>query len=335
MSTCAMRRRGCVIAASVILTLIFAPAASGSFPGKNGRIIFTGLANGGSIHPVGTDIYSLRSGSRTPLQLTSQRPASDASFSADGETIIFTRLGRCGGRPCESIYRMGQHGGAKRRITDMERYRTVVRDTNPSMSPDGQRIVFERAIGPGRKSRIFVMDQDGSRQRPLTGYYPTRSDGAEPKFSPDGKRIVFSRPEASGVRNLWIMNANGGNARPLTAAAAPDTPEFSPDYSPDGKLITFSRTSGVVQSGVVSVEQDVWVIGVDGSSEVNLTPGALYGADPSFAPDGDEIVFVGSSGEGGAGIYTMGADGSDPKLQSGSSGLASETDPAWQPLPRP
>ena len=114
------------------------------------------------------------------------------------------------------IYVVDADGGNLRRLTN-----NPLDESEPSWSPDGQRIVFVTTrVGEGARDenrQIFVMDADGDNQQKLTN-----SDFSEwePTWSPDGKRIAFTSSEhwnvAGGVWQIYVMDADGGNQRNLS-----------------------------------------------------------------------------------------------------------------------
>lgn len=92
----------------------------------------------------------------------------------------------------------------------------------PRWSPDGTRIAFLSKAGhSGARGRLWVMDSDGSRPRPLT------SDGVQPGFnwSPDGTMIAYVRfaDEDTSYANgtIWIVNLATGERRQVTTNPRP------------------------------------------------------------------------------------------------------------------
>jgi len=179
----------------------------------------------------------------------------------------------------------------------------------PSVSPDGQHVVFVKDVGTGAYD-IWIMNIDGSNQRPLT------SDQAyedHPGWSPDGSQIVFER----GYR-LYVMNADGSNAH---AISAPDAIEDRwPSWSPDGTRILFVRRGFGTDH--------VYTIRPDGSGLTPLTSGLDNDDSPSWSPDGSHVLF--SSGRGGVlAIWSMRSDGADLVRVSEGPPTPYDSYPAW------
>lgn len=104
-------------------------------------------------------------------------------------------------------------------------------DSDPSWSPDGTKIAFER-LNNGVRS-VFVMNSDGTGVEPLAGVTTSNFD---PRWSPDGTRIVFS---ANGT--IFITNSDG-------SSGFETLPSFCggfPRWSPDGTKILFSKGDGL------------------------------------------------------------------------------------------
>jgi Tol biopolymer transport system component len=133
-----------------------------------------------------------------------------------------------------------------------------------------------------------------------------------------GERIVFSsfNEQASPVpRDVFAMAPDGSGRVNLTGPGTdPALADSDPALSPDGSRIAY--TSGYRGSSAIDPEFDIWVMGADGSTKVNLTGDTTARPDsqPEFSPDGESIVFTAGHGPNGepAGIFVMGADGSNP-----------------------
>jgi hypothetical protein len=163
----------------------------------------------------------------------------------------------------QEIYVMNDDGSDVTRLTN-----NAARDSDPSWSPDGEKITFgsQRDGNP----EIYVMNADGSGQTRLTNN--NAIDGSS-GWSPDGEKIVFDSTR-DGNFEIYVMNAaDGGNPTRLTNNAAKD---FESRWSTDGEKIAFISTrDGNFEIYIMNA--------ADGSGQTNITnhPAADY--DPDFA----------------------------------------------------
>lgn len=150
------------------------------------------------------DVYVMGADGTGVRKLT-EGPAESYSpdWSPDGSKITFVRNL---GYPNEEIYLVSPRGGRARRLTH-----NPLNDNSPSWSPDGSRIAF--GSFRGGTWNIYVMNRDGSQQRPLT----RQREGANvfPAWSPDGSSIAFSGYRA-GNYDVYVMNADGTGVSRLT-----------------------------------------------------------------------------------------------------------------------
>ena len=104
--------------------------------------------------------------------------------------------------------------------------------TNASLSPTGQRALFEY------RGEIFTAPKEKGDWRNIT----RNSAAAErsPVWSPDGKKIAWFS-DASGEYQLMISDQEGLE-KPKVIAIDKPTFFFKPTWSPDGKYIAFSDT---------------------------------------------------------------------------------------------
>src|SRR5207248_3099936 len=167
-------------------------------------------------------------------------------------------------------------------------------NANPSWSPDGRRIAFDRM------GAIAVMNVDGSGLTGLT----SDTQGAEPSWSPDGTRIAFTSIR-DGNSEIYVMNEDGSGATRLTNNPAAD---YGPSWSPDGRRIAFASTRD-------GYYPDLYTMAPDGSGVTSLTTEDDHlqiGDDqPSWSPDGLRIAFVHKQAHtDNYLVYVMNADGS-------------------------
>jgi Tol biopolymer transport system component/C-terminal processing protease CtpA/Prc len=97
----------------------------------------------------------------------------------------------------------------------------------PSISPDGQTIVFSY------QGDLYRVSVTGGAAIPLTLH---EAHDYMPVWSPDGQQIAFAS-DRYGNFDVFVMPATGGEAKRLTFHSGNDFPS---DFSPDGKAVIFT-----------------------------------------------------------------------------------------------
>jgi Tol biopolymer transport system component len=298
--------------------LVSATPAHATFPGQNGKIVFTHFDGGNEKK---SDIYTVSPNGRNLRNLTPNSPAADdsPSWSADGRKIAFwsTRRGPDNPTGDQEIFVMNANGSGLRQIT-----KNKVDDGGPAWSPKGDRLVFHRFLGAGAGADLFTVRVNGRSERNLTR--SPRIVDSYPVWSPDGREIVFMRDDSGSENDIATIRPDGSNLRALT-----DTPtdEEGPDWSPDGKGIVFQWNGAPPGE-----DYDVYVMSGDGGSPpTRLT--TAEGFTPVWSPDGRKIVFSNNPRPRRRGdvpqLFTMRADGSrEKRVRPGFDGHH----PDWQPV---
>jgi Tol biopolymer transport system component len=195
----------------------------------------------------------------------------------------------------------------------------------PAVSPDGQRIAFERDVQG--KTQIFVADIDGTNVEQLTGLkgQPGCGCGAfDPTWSPDGEQLAYSGTNVFGNRGIFVLTVATGDARLLTHEGGGSF-EVTPSWSPDGNSIAYAGGSWQAEP---SGSGQLYRMPVSGRRPPYLLlanqPGAI---DPSWAPDGGSIVFT-ADVKGGTSLFTAPIDLSHrSRLTDGTD----DSSPSWSP----
>lgn len=179
-------------------------------------------------------------------------------------------------------------------------------DAEPTVSPDGQKIVFTSTRSGDLE--LWTMNLDGSDKQQVTdqlGY-----DGGA-FFSPDSKRLVFraSRPESKEAREtyrqlldsnlvkptsmeVFVVNVDGSKLRQVTDLGQAN---WAPFFHPSGEKIIFS-SNHESQRGYPF---HLYLIHVDGSGLEQVTNSRTFDAFPMFSFSGDQLLFSSNRANGG------------------------------------
>jgi serine/threonine-protein kinase len=199
------------------------------------------------------------------------------SLSPDGKSLVYASraagnwdiyLQRVGGRNSTNLTKDSQAD-----------------DTQPSFSPDGQRIAFRSDREGGG---IYVMGATGESVTRLSDF------GYSPAWSPDGERILVGtekipQPSTRPTKSqLWMINVKTNERQLISEGDA-----LQPNFSPHRQRITYwSRPSRAGQ------RENIWTIPADGGEAVAVTNGSTTDLNPIWSPDGRYLYF--SSNRGGS-----------------------------------
>ncbi len=279
-----LRIRPALLASAVfttLTTLALAPAASATFPDRNGRIAFQAQTD------QGVQIFTVRPNGHDLRQITHvDGDALYPDWSPDGRRIAFA-LDDC------SVAIMDADGSDLQLIADD----VGLCQSDPSFTPDGTRIVFEHFdwMGTGA-DEVWSMKPDGSDKRLVTG------DGAiDPNVSPDGRQLSFKG--AGGALFVQRMDGSG-----LVQVSPSVSVAYKSDWAPNGRRLVFGDASEPGPGDPVNIV----TVRPDGTDLRYLT----HYAGPSranvggYSPDGRWIVFRLET-DGLVGLYRMRPDGTD------------------------
>jgi TolB protein len=208
------------------------------------------------------------------------------AWTPDGRHIVFKSAQ---GSPVDgfvelqALFIMRADGSHVRQLTQLTTPR-IGEDSDPQVSPDGRRIVFQRQNVRGSQPdggiALWVLNLRTGRERRIT---PFELDGGDtPDWSPDGKRILFhsnAALEADISANLYTVRPNGRGLRQLTFEKGGDVNYLGSSYSPDGRFITVGR-----RPATGGENADVFIMRADGTGIRPLTQTVLYDSYPDWGP---------------------------------------------------
>jgi len=188
---------------------------------------------------------------------------------------------------------------------------------NPSWSPDGKWVVYQKYSSEARPQRQNLFSQDPKFDLVYSDPFPA--------FSQDGKKLALSDKLGStfpgALTALSVMDADGGNLRRIFQEK--DTLVVQSQWSPNGDWIVFGAGFYFANR---SKPATLMMARPDGSELRQLTKGPGNSGFPSWSPDGKRIVYrVWGESEHGLRIINP-EDGSSTTLTTGY-----DTFPAWSP----
>jgi serine/threonine protein kinase len=259
----------------------------------------------------------------------------DRPWSADSASLLVSRFDESGRA---AIYRVDRGTGDAEQLTSPAPGSV---DLSPSHSFDGKTIVFQRRVGG--KGTLMTMPAGGGDPRVLLA---DAYDNTAPAWRPDNRHVLFlSDRRGSSGADVWEIDVTGGSLRQLTfetnwvtsvsvsadnrVAYVPfwhDTFLFEVDvatgerrqltshtadnygarYSPDGASVLYHST----RTG----NSEIWLHGLEGSSEMQITDNESWDLYPDWSPDGEQMIFV-SDREGSLfKLFIANSDGGGARL---------------------
>jgi Tol biopolymer transport system component len=294
-----------VLAAMLLAMADVSTAAGGTFPGRNGALVFdavdgvTGSVQIFKVSPAGTGLKQLTTTTGTVWN-------EDPTFSANGRTIYFDSLDRATTNPSH-IYRMNANG-KRRRLADGARAPTHVW---PSVNRAGSALAVVQ-YGANGRAVIATMKTSGANRKVIANATRLQGNGG-PAWAPTGGRLSFYRVTynkngqgfakanlfvRSGTRNTNItarrpakffgaswapngrmlvavrgqrtivsMKPNGTGLRVLTRVSGAHTSITDVVYSPNGRKIAYLQCIGDCGDPRLRGQGSIWVMNANGSGK--------------------------------------------------------------------
>jgi len=302
---------------TLLVALLGAAApAHATFPGTNGRILFSSDQSGGTFN-----LFSMTSNGSDIKQLTTLT-ANDgnaflAAWSPDGTRIVYAQFVQALG--IAQIFLMDADGSNQHQLLVDPNHH----ETWPSFSPDGRSVIFSRFSPDFEGAAIYTVKIDGQGLNAITNLSKNVSSNVydvSPKFSPDGNTISITSFNRGGVTGaIYLMDRRGSNIRMVTPSGLGGRVE---DWAPSGRQLAFTSNCCVVG------HQAIWAVGSDGTGLTQLTfPGKSNDFGPSYSPDGTQIAFERDSADFSTfNLLIMNSDGTNVKTILKDAG-----NPVWGP----
>jgi Tol biopolymer transport system component/DNA-binding winged helix-turn-helix (wHTH) protein len=224
----------------------------------------------------GTGERKIFSDSTSSFKLATQPDAGATSpaWSPDGKTIACpVRITDSGGE-YETILGFPAEGGAAKPLTP-ERWQMVGR---MEWLSDGSGLVLaaaEQESAPARQ--IWYVSYPKGEARKVTN---DLNDYQDVSLTLDSRTLVTVQSERQA--NIWVApDGDATRAAQVTFTNYDGLAGIS--WTPEGKIVYTSHADG---------NEDLWIVGTDGSDQRQLTDNAGINRQPVVTPDGRYIVFV-------------------------------------------
>jgi eukaryotic-like serine/threonine-protein kinase len=159
-------------------------------------------------------------------------------------------------------------------------------ESEPSFSPDGNKVAFTWSGEKGDNDDIYVM-QVGSTGMPVRLTTSPMKDRS-PAWSPDDRRIAFERVQPGAVAIVLIPSIGG----PEFTLAELTGVSSHLSWTPDGKWLAFNLRESAKASW------SLWIVSVETgerrrlTSTTGWTSEVLNDLEPAVSPDGRSLAFA-------------------------------------------
>ncbi|MEC4019052.1 amidohydrolase family protein, partial [Streptomyces sp. H27-D2] len=188
---------------------------------------------------------------------------------------------------------------------------TAATNGSATLHPAGGKLIAEV------QNVLWSIPREGGAAVALT---PPDLEPTRPVFSPDGELLAVCAYRGGGF-HLWTLRPDGSGLRRLTDGPWDDR---GPAWSPDGSLLAFASERG--GDTVTGSPYRIWTVDVRSGDLTRLSglphqdgpsqDGAWEDFDPTWSPDGEQVLFVRAQVAGAAldarTIASVRADGTGP-----------------------
>ncbi len=239
--------------------------------------------------------------------LDAPQPLMSPAWSPDGKRLAYVSFET--GR--SAIY-IQDVGTAKR--TRVASFRGI--NSAPAWSPDGRKLAFTSS--KNGNADIYVLDL-GSRK--VTRITSSDAIDTEAAWSPDGGSIVFTSDRGGSPQIYRVsIGPSGPIGRPRRVTYE-GSYNARASFSPDGsRLVMVHRTGRRFQIAVLELK----------SGQLNIISDTRLGESPTFAPNGDMVLYA--TEVGGRGVLEAASVDSHSRQRLGFT-RGDVREPAWSPMP--
>ena len=315
-----------------------APVSSPKVSPDGGRILYVKSVLYLDEERQDSHIWMIPSDGGDSLQVTvGNGNDSNPRWSPNGETIYFLSnrtISGEQGKKKNRLWSLSLKGGEATLVAE-----TPNNISNPKVSPDGKKILFQSRINedtespetikegalwitklrwkmngqpyyPYTRTQVFVVDSKGGNPVQLTeGPF----DASSPDWSPDSSKIAYvanpSESDYSRIRDVYVISTDGGEARKITSGKSLIS---CVAWSPDGKLLAYGGRVPTDPKYPEYGNTDVWIIPVEGGEARNITKEfdrtvGAYGSEVIYSGDG--AIYFRAPDRGCWNVYKVHPDG--------------------------
>ena len=291
---------------------IAAPVAEASYPGANGKILYTRES----------DLWTMNADGTAQTNITNSTDLTEfsAAWSPDGSKIVL--VGWPPSASLSHLYVINSDGSGRTEITpDLSGppFNGTARPVDVAWSPDGSTIAFTNSSFCGASgAHLALIDPDGANPRRVLCGWPgadppqMKSGGASGvSWRPDGLKLAVDGPNTDAFeQRIWTVDPDGTDLTQITPPLG-----NNPDWAPDGTRIVFDDFDFA----------RLWTVNADGSGRTLFVPGS----NPLWSPDGARIAF-----STGGDVVSVRPDGSDSTNLTNTPSPAFERPTDWLAIPQ-
>lgn len=188
-----------------------------------------------------------------------------------------------------------------------------VTPTRDPSAPPGMIVFTCQPTRLSSENQLCLVNADGTGWQQLTDF--TSADHFYPSFAADNASVLFSS-NMGGAYDIYRMDLASGNQNRLTDSGY----AYAPAESPEGEFIVYAYNPGEALA-----DAQLWMMRSDGSDRYPLTLEDGGAWDPTWSPDGLQIMFASQVGEH-VQLFIMDRDGSNVRQVTNLQGLRGRND---------